>query len=64
LFREFVRDLTVLPFGLEECRALSRRDFESDPADEIIAATSLARNLPLVTRDRGLRRSKIVPLAL
>ncbi len=62
-FREFVRELTVLPIGLEECRAISRLDFSSDPADEIIAATSLARDIPLLTRDRRLLRSKIVPLA-
>ena len=40
-----------------------RLDFESDPADELIAATSLAYGIPLLTRDRKLLRSKIVPLA-
>jgi predicted nucleic acid-binding protein len=34
-----------------------------DPADELIAATSVVQRVPLVTRDRGLRRSKLVPLA-
>jgi len=62
-FREFVRELTVLPIGLNECRAISQLDFSSDPADEIIAATSLARDIPLLTRDRRLLRSKVVPLA-
>jgi len=33
-----------------------------DP-DEIIAATSFVHRVPLVTRDRGLMRSKVVPLA-
>ena len=32
-------------------------------ADELIAATSLVHNLPLVTRDRTLLKSKQVPLA-
>lgn len=35
----------------------------SDPADELIAATSLVHNVPLLTRDAKLRRSKVVPLA-
>ena len=38
-------------------------DFESDPADEIIAATSLVHRVSLVTRDRRIRRSILVPLA-
>jgi predicted nucleic acid-binding protein len=38
-------------------------DFRGDPADEIIAATTLLHNAPLVTRDRRLRASKLVPLA-
>ena len=35
-----------------------------DPADEIIAAASIAHNIPLLTRDHIMRTSKIVPLAL
>ena len=38
-------------------------DFKGDPADEIIAATSVVHDVPLLTRDRVIRRSKIVPLA-
>jgi PIN domain nuclease of toxin-antitoxin system len=34
-----------------------------DPADQLIAATSVVHGVPLLTRDRTLRRSKIVPLA-
>jgi predicted nucleic acid-binding protein len=34
-----------------------------DPADELIAATSLVHGVPLVTRDRALLASKVVPLA-
>ena len=33
------------------------------PADEIIAATSLVHRVPLVTRDRRLEASRVVPLA-
>ena len=38
-------------------------DFDSDPADEIIAATSVVHRVPLLTRDRRMRRSKLVPIA-
>jgi PIN domain nuclease of toxin-antitoxin system len=36
---------------------------DSDPADEIIAAISLVHRVPLMTRDRKMRRSKLVPIA-
>ncbi len=51
------------PLSLEVCRAITSLDFKSDPADEIIAATSIVHNVPLVTRDKRIRNSTIVPLA-
>jgi PIN domain nuclease of toxin-antitoxin system len=59
----FLVNVRVWPLTLEVVRALRRLDFRSDPADEIIAATSLVQNAPLLTRDRKLLKSKIVPLA-
>ena len=53
----------VWPVTREIARASTRLDVRGDPADELIAATSVVQNIPLVTRDRGLIRSKIVPLA-
>jgi PIN domain nuclease of toxin-antitoxin system len=53
----------IWPITLEIVRALRRLDVEADPADELIAATSLVHRAPLVTRDRRLRKSKVVPLA-
>ena len=53
----------VWPIDLAVARTSTRLDFESDPADEIIAATSVVHNVPLLTRDRVIRRSKVVPLA-
>jgi predicted nucleic acid-binding protein len=38
-------------------------DFSADPADELIAATSIVHDVPLVTRDRRIRSSRRVPLA-
>ena len=53
----------VWPIDLAVARTSTRLDFEGDPADEIIAATSVVHNVPLLTRDRVIRRSKVVPLA-
>jgi PIN domain nuclease of toxin-antitoxin system len=55
--------IRVIPISPEIARFSTKMDFTSDPADEIIAATSLAEGIPLLTRDRRIRRSKIVPLA-
>jgi PIN domain nuclease of toxin-antitoxin system len=49
------------PLTLEICRQSCRLDVRSDPADELIAATSIVHRIPLVTRDRKLLRSKTVP---
>jgi PIN domain nuclease of toxin-antitoxin system len=51
------------PLTFEICREVRSLDFRSDPADEIIAATSVVHRVPLITRDRRLRRSNVVPLA-
>ena len=63
---ELARSLAAVhiwPIDLRVCRRIARLDFRSDPADEIIAATSLVHNVPLLTRDRRIRGSSIVPLA-
>ncbi len=62
---EFIRALGihVWPLDLAVCRETLRLDFESDPADEIIAATSIVHRVALVTRDRRIRGSRLVPLA-
>ena len=51
------------PLTLDVCRAIRELDPRGDPADEIIAATSLVHRAPLVTRDRRIRASRRVPLA-
>lgn len=53
----------IWPLTREIARASTRLDVRGDPADELIAATSLVHQVPLVTRDRALLRSKVVPLA-
>jgi PIN domain nuclease of toxin-antitoxin system len=57
---EIIAQLTVWPISERVCLDLRRLDFVSDPADEIIAATSLTHNVPLVTRDEKIRASKVV----
>jgi PIN domain nuclease of toxin-antitoxin system len=57
------RLIHVWPIDFEIATTSCKLDFESDPADELIAATSVIRNIPLLTRDRTLSRSKLVPLA-
>lgn len=51
------------PITLDVCVAIRELDFRSDPADELIAATSVVHRVPLLTRDRRIRGSKRVPLA-
>ena len=63
---DIVRTLSKIhtwPLSLAICRAIHDIDFKSDPADELIAATSLVYRVPLVTRDATIRRSKLIPLA-
>ena len=55
--------LHVWPIDLAVALASSRLDFKGDPADELIAATSIVHRIPLVTRDSVIRGSEIVPLA-
>src|SRR5260370_3301866 len=63
-FRELLRRLTVIPISLEIARKSTQLDFSSDPADEIIAATSIVEKIPLLTRDRRVLESRMVPFAL
>ena len=61
---EVVRALArvhVWPLTREIARVSTRLDVRSDPADEIIGATSVVHRVPLVTRDKALRRSRLVP---
>ena len=52
--------LQLWPITAEICQNLRSLDFQSDPADELIAATSLTHRVPLVTRDARIRVSKVI----
>ena len=63
---EVVRTLArvhLWPVTREIARASTQLDVRSDPADALIGATSIVHKVPLVTRDRRLRRSRRIPLA-
>lgn len=55
--------LHVWPLNLAVAKASVRLDFRGDPADELIAATSVVHGVPLLTRDRQIRKSRLVPIA-
>ena len=52
--------LHVWPISRQVCLNLRALDFQSDPADELIAATSLTHHIPLLTRDSRIRTSRII----
>lgn len=61
--RRVLSRVHVWPLTLEIARTSTSLDFSGDPADELIAATSVVHQIPLVTRDRIIRKSRMVPLA-
>lgn len=63
-FLDLYQRLHVSPLSLEVVQTLLRLDFKSDPADEVIAATSIVHGAPLVTRDGKMLASRLVPLAV
>ena len=64
--REVVRTLSGIhlwPIDLNIALTSTQLDFSGDPADELIAATSVVHEVPLLTRDRTILRSRVVPFA-
>lgn len=62
-FLNSLDQLTVIPISLEIARVSAQLDFRSDPADELIAATSIVLNIPLLTRDHKILASHLVRFA-
>ncbi len=63
---DIVRTLSALhvwPIDLSVSVQSTRLDLRGDPADELIAATSVVHRVPLLTRDKKIRASKVVPFA-
>lgn len=64
--REVARTLDGIrlwPIDFSIARMSTQLDFRGDPADELIAATSVVHDVPLLTRDATILRSNLVPLA-
>ena len=62
-FKRTLARIHTWPITFDICRTIRKLDFQSDPADELIAATSVVHEIPLVTRDSTIRRSRVVPIA-
>ena len=62
-FGRLFSQLSVIPIDIAIARTSTQLDFKSDPADELIAATSLVYKIPLVTRDRRILASRMIPFA-
>ena len=61
-FSRALAQITIIPLTVQICQMSTELDFSSDPADEIIAATSIICKAPLVTRDKKIMNSKMVPI--
>jgi PIN domain nuclease of toxin-antitoxin system len=62
--REVIRVLSAIhvwPITVDVARIIATLDVRVDPADELIAATSIVHKVPLVTRDPKLLASRIIP---
>lgn len=55
--------LHIWPLSWQVAEQSCQLDFSSDPADELIAATSICHNVPLVTRDKRILRSSLIRFA-
>lgn len=60
-FSRVLGRIHIWPLDLAVCRQTLALDFRGDPADEIIAATSIVHGAPLVTRDKRILASLMVP---
>ena len=63
VFKKLLANVHVWPLDRDVAIASSQLDFRSDPADELIVATSIVHHISLLTRDLTIRRSKLVQLA-
>ena len=59
---EALSTIEIWPLSREVCLNVSALDFQSDPADELIAATSVTYEVPLLTRDTRIRSSSLIRL--
>jgi PIN domain nuclease of toxin-antitoxin system len=58
--KKLISFLTIISISSEIAAMSTELDFVSDPADEIIAATSVILQMPLLTRDERILKSKMI----
>ena len=58
-----LNSIHLWPIDFAVARMSTSLDFAGDPADALIAATSVVYDVPLLTRDRVIQGSAMVPLA-
>jgi len=63
LYHNFLRACSILPITTAIAKVSMQLDFNTEPADHLIAATSIVHGLPLLTRDAKIRKSKLVEFA-
>lgn len=62
-FGRLLSNIHVWPLSRPISIASTQLDFQGDQADEVITATSIVHRIPLLTRDRKIRQSKLVEFA-
>ena len=62
-FSRIFAKVHIWPLDIAVCRTSTELDFTCDPADGLIAVTSIVHRVPLVTRDKKIQASKLVPIA-
>lgn len=62
-FQTCLNSMVIFPISRDIAITSTQLDFKSDPADELIAATSIVEGIPLLTRDQKILKSKVIPFA-
>lgn len=58
---EVARRFKVFPITVNIAMQALPTSYPNDPVDRIIGATALVEDIPLLTADRGIRKSRTVP---
>ena len=61
--RSALATVHIWPIDVQTAHTSTHLDFKGDPADELIAATSVVHGAPLLTRDRQILQSNMVSFA-
>ena len=59
-FARALSQISIIPIDIQISQMSTELDFASDPADELIAATSVVYKIPLLTRDKKILKSRMI----